>query len=289
MDHRMSAVGALAFLLIVTASWWALALWPVSGETPEWLERTRWVCFNVTPNGLPDASGWLLLIGQPISLVAMLMLGWGASLRAGLRALAQATTGRVLLAGSVGLLLVGLGAAGVRVAAATGDGPFEGPPPLPPDTYPRLDREAPALGLVDQHGDVIELADLAGRPALVTFAFGHCDTVCPITVSELREVQEQAGGAPRLVVISLDPWRDTPSRLSHVVHHWKLTEDSHFLSGDVEQVQQVLDAWGIARQRNLDTGEVTHPPLVYILDSNGRITYAATGGVEAILELLSRS
>ena len=135
----------------------------------------------------------------------------------------------------------------------------------------------------------IELADLAGRPALVTFAFGHCETVCPLTVSELREVQEQADGVPRLVVITLDPWRDTPSRLSHVVHHWKLNEDSHFMSGDVEQVQQVLDAWGIARQRNLDTGEVTHPPLVYILDSNGRITYAATGGVEAILELLSRS
>jgi len=283
----MSAVAALAFLLVVTASWWALALWPVA-EAPEWLERTRWVCFNVKPNGLPDASGWLLLIGQPISLIAVLMLGWGASLRAGLRALSQAGTGRALLAGSVGLLVVGLGAAGMRVAAAPGDAPFEGPPPLPPDTYPRLDRETPALGLVDQNGDVIELADLVGRPALVTFAFGHCETVCPLIVRELLQVQEQAAVAPRLVVITLDPWRDTPSRLGHVVHHWKLTEESHFLSGEVEQVQSVLDAWGIPRERNLNTGEVTHPPLVYILDSKGRITYAATGGVEAIVELLSR-
>ena len=36
------------------------------------------------------------------------------------------------------------------------------------------------------------------------------------------------------------------------------------------------------------TGDVTHPPLVYILDAEGRIAYATTGGVEAMVELLGR-
>lgn len=285
---RVGALAGLAFLLTVTAAWWALALWPVPGEVPAWLERTRWVCFNAAPNGLPDASGWLLLIGQPIGLLAVLMVGWGESLRAGLAALAAVTSGRALLAGSAGLLVLGLAAAGVRVANATGETPLERAAPLLPDSYPRLDRQAPALGLVDQHGRVLEVADLAGRPALVTFAFGQCTSVCPLIVREVLRAQEQAGRAPRVVVVTLDPWRDTPSRLPHVAQHWQLTPDAHFLSGEVDRVQQVLDAWGVARERNLDTGDVVHPPLVYILDDRGQIAYATTGGVETILELLSR-
>jgi cytochrome oxidase Cu insertion factor (SCO1/SenC/PrrC family) len=286
---RAGAVAGLAFLLAVTAAWWALALWPVSGEVPAWLERTRWVCFNAAPNGLPDASGWLLLVGQPIGLLAVLMVGWGESLRAGLAALAAATSGRVLLVGSAGLLLLGLAAAGVRVANATGETPFERAAPLLPDSYPRLDRQAPTLGLVDQHGRVLEVADLAGRPTLVTFAFGQCTSVCPLIVREVLRVQEQAALAPRVVVVTLDPWRDTPSRLTHMAQHWELGPDAHVLSGNVEGVQQVLDAWGVARERNPDTGDVVHPPLVYILDDRGRIAFAATGGVATLLELLSRS
>lgn len=282
---RAGALAGLAFLVIITVAWWALALWPVPGELPAWLERTRQICFNASPDGLPDASGWLLLIGQPIGLLAVMMVVWGTSLRAGLRALAAATPGRLLLVASGLLLAAGVTAAGVRVAGATAEGLAS---ELPPDTYPRLDRAAPPLGLIDQHGQRVELADLRGRPALVSFAFGQCTSVCPLIIRETLQAQSRSESAPRLVIVSLDPWRDTPSRLEHIARHWELGPDSHFLSGQVEGVQQVLDAWGVARVRNPDTGDVAHPPLVYILDADGRIAYAARGGVETIVELLSR-
>ena len=40
-------LGAVGFVLAVSAAWWTLALWSVPGA-PEWLERTRAVCFNLT-------------------------------------------------------------------------------------------------------------------------------------------------------------------------------------------------------------------------------------------------
>jgi hypothetical protein len=104
--RRLGGVGALAFWLVVTAGWWALALWPVAGETPAWLLRARLVCFNAGESGLPDASGWLLLIGQPIGLLAVLMVVWGGAVRSGLRSLAAAPTGRVLLGGIAALGVV---------------------------------------------------------------------------------------------------------------------------------------------------------------------------------------
>jgi len=285
----------------VTAAWWALALWPVPGETPEWLARTRWVCFNAGPNGLPDASGWLLLIGQPIGMIAVLMVGWGGSLRAGLRSLAGAGWGRVLLAGGGCLLLVGLAAAGARVVQASASDVFALPgDELPPDTYPRLDRDAPRLGLVDQFGERLDLERLSGRPALLTFAFGHCATVCPMIVRQSVEAQERvrervAAGevppsrVPRVVIVTLDPWRDTPSRLPSMAESWKVSEDAFVLSGGVEEVNDALDRWNVARTRNPQSGDVVHPPLVYVLDASGRIAYASSGGVPALVELLGRS
>jgi len=75
----------LVALLGITVAWWALALWPVEGVPPAWLERARAVCFNAGPSGLPDASGWLLLVGQPIGMLAVLMVIAGDAVRTGVR------------------------------------------------------------------------------------------------------------------------------------------------------------------------------------------------------------
>src|SRR5512134_711894 len=147
--RELAALGGLAFLGVVTVAWWAFALWPVSEQPAAWLVRARYVCFNVGPSGLPDASGWLLLIGQPIGMLAALMAIWGDAVRSGLRRVAARTSGRVLLGVCALALLAGLGAAGARVASARSDAvPFALDEALP-ETYPRLDQPAPALGLVD--------------------------------------------------------------------------------------------------------------------------------------------
>ena len=57
-------LGATGFILAVSAAWWGFALFGVAGA-PEWVARARAVCFNITETGLPDAKGWLLLLGQP--------------------------------------------------------------------------------------------------------------------------------------------------------------------------------------------------------------------------------
>ena len=35
------ALSALAVILIVTAAWWALALWPLTSAAPQWLATTN--------------------------------------------------------------------------------------------------------------------------------------------------------------------------------------------------------------------------------------------------------
>jgi cytochrome oxidase Cu insertion factor (SCO1/SenC/PrrC family) len=163
---------------------------------------------------------------------------------------------------------------------------------LPPETYPRLDRAAPALALVGQHGDVVDIADLRGRPVLVTFAFAHCETICPVVVRHSLDAQAALRGTGddvAVLVVTLDPWRDTPSRLPGMASSWGLPgDDAWVLSGDVASVEAALDAWDVPRQRDTTSGEVTHPSLVYIIDRDGTLAYAATGGAEALATLVRR-
>ena len=50
--HSGIALATLGVIVAVTVSWWALALYPAGSQAPEWLLRTRLVCFGAAPGGL---------------------------------------------------------------------------------------------------------------------------------------------------------------------------------------------------------------------------------------------
>jgi len=292
MEERDGKLALLALVgvLAVTVVWWALALWPVPGETPAWLDRARLVCFNAGPDGMPDASGWLLLIGQPLGMFGFLVVVWPRPLARGLRWAGGNPGGRVGLSLALLVVVGGLAGTSVRVAnAAQARFPLLSlPVQMSAAEHPRLDREPAELGLLDQRGRRVTLEDLQGVPGVVTFAFGNCHDICPLVVQHARDARDQALGPEGgfLVVVTLDPWRDTPSRLESLARRWSLEgERDHLLSGTVEEVEAVLDAWNVARSRDVTTGDVAHPPLFYLLDGEGRVAHITMSGREVIAEL----
>jgi protein SCO1 len=291
--EESQALAGLIAMFVITAGWWALALWPVDGA-PAWLERTRYVCFGVAANGLPDLGGWIGLTAGPLGMLAILVVGWNAGMRGLLHRLhSSRAVAAVLVLLALGSVVMVTGAA-VRVqqvwTAAAWLAEDDGG--LPPSTYPRLDRAAPGLALTAQHGGTIDLAELRGRPVIVTFAYAHCTTVCPVIVKQALAAQASLRGTadePAVLIVTLDPWRDPPSRLPSMVRQWGVPdEDAWILSGAVAEVEAVLDAWDVPRSRDMSTGEVTHPSLAYVIDRDGSIAYATTGGTAAMTSLVQR-
>lgn len=289
---RRFALWAFAGWLAVTLMWWLLAFAPLA-EPPVWLAEARSVCFGTLPNGLPSSWGWMGLIASPLTMLAFLLAVWGRFLMEEGRRLAAAPLGRLVLLAVVALPLAGLGWVGVRVAEAREldrafalerlDIPVEDPRgPLPADRLPGGD-PAPELALIDQHGQIVDLASLAGRPVLLTFAFAHCKTVCPLVVETVRRAAQplDAPGAearPVVVVVTLDPWRDTPSSLPGLVGAWHLDPagfdgEAHVLSGEVAAVEAVLDAYGMPRGRDAKTGDLVHPARIVVLAGDGTLAY----------------
>lgn len=277
---RSTRFARWAFLawFLVTVGWWSLAFAPLPVPA-EWLTEVRAVCFGTLPDGLPDDWGWILLILAPLSMLTFLLAVWGHDVMAAFHELSGSWAGRLVIGALAIIAGFGLVSVGGRVLASerlqkAGLLAAE-TEPLPAD-LPRTYEAAPELALVDQNGERFALAKLQGRPALLTFAYGRCELICPALVNTLQRASDAyPGPPPPTVVVTLDPWRDTPSSLPTLFEQWGLGRlpQATVLSGSVEEVVGVADRYAVGFSRDSRTGDIAHPGLVFVLDGEGRIAY----------------
>ncbi len=272
----------LVLWLLVIFSLWGFAFLPTPEISPEWLLRTQAVCFGTTANGLPGPQGWMLLVLGPLSL---LLFMWASHARELAVVPAFVRSSRSALILTV-VLLVTLAiegnivsrriVAGIQISQISFESPEKSPLPL---DYPRTEKPVPEFTLIDQHGKPVTHQTLVGHVTLLTFAYAHCATVCPVLVHNVLEAQKRllsAGGVSaevQSVFITLDPWRDTPSTLLERAKAWKMGERSALLSGKVAAVEKTVKDFGVPMERDLKTGEITHPAQVMVIDKQGRIAY----------------
>lgn len=282
-----AALIALAAILAITAAWWALALWPVGAVEPDWLARTRAACFGSARGGLPDAGGWIVLVGEPLGLLVALVMGFGDSLRRDLRRLTARRMGRVAVTGAVLAMIAVVATVGTHIHRAWADVQPIGRGPESAIT--RANQSLPQARFVDQHGRSISFGDFRGRPMLLAFAYGHCTTVCPTVVTDLRAARRTLGHEKvGIAILTLDPWRDTPERLPAMAQHWNIESGDYLLSGAVSDVERALDELGIGRRRSETNGDIDHGTTVLLLDERGRITWRLDGTSAALPALLRK-
>jgi cytochrome oxidase Cu insertion factor (SCO1/SenC/PrrC family) len=202
---------------------------------------------------------------------------WGTSLRRNLEWLRSRRVWRVSGIGAAIVTVAFFAMLAMRVVRAQ---------PASPVAFLRnsgirtnVDIAAPSTSLVDQRGRKVDLSNPGERNVLLTFAYGHCATVCPSIVNDLRVARRESRRPDvRIAILTLDPWRDVPERLPTLAAHWKLEDRDLVLSGDARDVESALDALGIGRRRNEVTGDIDHSTTVMLLDRTGRIRTRIDGG-----------
>ncbi len=273
------AAGCLLLSWMVTTGFmWGFAFFHLPSASPEWLTRAQVACFGVDETGLPDTFGWMLLILAPVSLLIALMSALGREMLASVRSTMNFGAGRVV----VYFLCLGIFAEsiwiGSRIQAGLGarsrnDVALK--TEALPEGYARTSRVASPFQLVDQNGESVSLERFSGSPLILTFAFAHCHTICPFIVKNAKDAMARSGmEEAHLVVITLDPWRDTPGALASQARTWDFGSREHFVSGPVHEVDGTLERYGVPRQRDEKTGDIVHPALVYVIDPQGLIAYS---------------
>ena len=286
-ERRGGALIALTAIVAITVAWWALALWPLGAAEPDWLARTRAACFGASRGGVPDAGGWILLIGEPLGMLAMLGVLFRRSLR---RDLAWLSAHRVLRGFATSIfivavvMIVGLAIRASRIREVTTNFAVDANA-----TRQSMDLMAPDVAFIDQAGRRTTFGGFRGQRILLTFAYGHCSTVCPAMVTNLIAARREAGRRDvPIVVVTVDPWRDTPDRLPTLARHWRLERGDRALSASVDDVKRTLDALGIGWRRNEQNGDIEHGATAMIVDERGRIAWRADGGPREIAALVRK-
>jgi protein SCO1/2 len=78
--------------------------------------------------------------------------------------------------------------------------------------------------LLDQNGEPFTRENFVGQWSLVFFGFTHCPDICPTTMAELQQLMAklppEVAQDTQVVLVSLDPARDTPEVLSEYVSYF---------------------------------------------------------------------
>jgi protein SCO1 len=154
----------------------------------------------------------------------------------------------------------------------------------------------PEIELVDQHGESFKLSEQVAedgrrKVAMIFFGYVHCPDVCPVTLSEYRQVKASLGEKAELVdfiFVTVDPERDTQETLAKHLANF----DPQFigLTGTRMALEQVWSDYGVFVYQHEPTEAggylVDHTARVYVVDRNGdlRLTYLFGSGAEMMAE-----
>jgi protein SCO1/2 len=136
----------------------------------------------------------------------------------------------------------------------------------------------PDFSLVDQSGEAVTADTFRGQWDLVFFGFTNCPDICPTTLQTLASVKREltengTKTSPRIVLVSVDPERDTPDLLGKYVDYFG--EGNLGVTGGLEGVRKLTAALGIyfekAPTQDGNYG-VDHSAAVLVINPDGEFS-----------------
>lgn len=135
-------------------------------------------------------------------------------------------------------------------------------------------RPAADFTLTAHTGTQASLHDFRGKLVLLYFGYTFCPGICPTTLASVAQVLQQLGARAQqvqLLMISVDPERDTPDRLAAYISHFHPSFIG--LTGSVTDVAAIAPRFGIYFEKqevNADGNYwVDHSSTLMVIDPQG--------------------
>ena len=130
------------------------------------------------------------------------------------------------------------------------------------------------ITLTDQHAKPWSLSSQRGTPLVLYFGFTHCPDTCPTTLAKLAKALAPIPGA-KVVFVTLDPQRDTPSVLAKYVARFE-GAPIVALTGTQAQIDAVQNDYHIWSQKvpgkhRKGEYDIAHTSLALVIDRAGAI------------------
>ena len=142
--------------------------------------------------------------------------------------------------------------------------------PLPSDSVLQINHV-----FTNQHAKNFKLSESRGKPQLVAMFYTSCKYICPLIIDSAKGVDHALTPAERqklsIMLVSIDPARDTPEALMVIVNKRKLDTKRWTLARTDESGVRTLAALLGVRYRVLSDGEFNHTSALILLDAEGRV------------------
>jgi protein SCO1/2 len=133
----------------------------------------------------------------------------------------------------------------------------------------------PEFSLVDQAGNTITGDSFRGQWDLLFFGFTHCPDICPATLQVLATARSQLAAAgqaplPRIVLVSVDPERDTPELMGKYVDYFG--DGNLGITGSIDELRKLTSGLGIYFEKQPGQGDdyaVDHSAAVLLINPDG--------------------
>lgn len=141
------------------------------------------------------------------------------------------------------------------------------------------------LQVVD--GETVHLSDYRGKLVLVYFGYTFCPDVCPATLGTVAQALNQLGQKAdevQVIMISVDPGRDSPEKLAEYVSHF----NPSFVGGtnSPEEIAKITSRYGIYYKISSEATSngdylVDHTATLMVIDRGGHLKLVLPFGVTA--------
>jgi protein SCO1/2 len=183
-------------------------------------------------------------------------------------------TQSIALAAIVAIVAVGAGIASARWLLAHRAG---AQPATTTATLLLPPRPLPPLALVDQDNRPFGADRLRGAWSFVFFGFTSCPDVCPVTMTALAQTRKLLAdlpepSRPQVVMISVDPQRDTPDRLATYLKAF----DPAFVGATgtkpaIDELAQRMGVLAATRPLDGDNYTVDHTTSLFLVGPDGTV------------------
>ncbi len=124
----------------------------------------------------------------------------------------------------------------------------------------------------------VSLSDFDDKLVMLYFGYTFCPDVCPTSMADMAKVQREiddAGEDIQVIMVSVDPERDTPDKLAEYVEHFHPTFVG--LTGTPEEIEKAGERYGLYYEIHEGTEAsgylVDHTARIYVIQ-NGMYSHS---------------
>lgn len=131
-----------------------------------------------------------------------------------------------------------------------------------------------------QKKENLKLDHFRDKITVAAMVFTHCESACPRIVADMQRIEsslsEKELQQVTFLLISMDPERDTPARLTEFSAEHKLNANWTLICSSLDATMEIANVLGV-KVKKLEGGGFDHSNIIHIFDQEGVIVNQQNG------------